>query len=182
MMERAFKIIVGSKVHNDFKSWVDNRERGRLFINEFFQKHNIESNPYKYCGYGYGRCNAPYREEEKHDIMLGIQPTDNDYKLFGNQLRKADKNGVVYFKKNSPILKDFQDECIKREIIINQCPIDMHDYFKSMSYTRYSRCIIPFEGTWLVKIENDYLKEEDVPDGFEPMKLSEFYKIYEELN
>ncbi len=179
-MERAFKIVVGSKVHEEWTQWVETREINRLFINEFFTKYGVESNPYTFGGDGY--CNVPFEEDNKNKIYLGIKPTEDDLASFGSQLCKPNNRGVSYFKKSSKILKDFQQECIDKGIVINQTPLEIQGYFKSMGYTRHRVSHVPFDDTWLVKIENDYLAADDNPEGFEPIKLSEYYTYVESLN
>ena len=36
------------------------------------------------------------------------------------------------------------------------------------------------EGYWYIKLSSDMLKDDDIPEGLEEIKLSEFHKIKEE--
>lgn len=178
-MERAFKIEVGSKVHKHWNKIVEDREQIRLFINDFFDRYGIESNSYKMGGDG--GVGIPFFERDKDKIYLAIIPTKNDLEQFGKQLRKPNDKGACYFKKSSKVLKAFQQECIDNQIVVNTHYVDLRFYFKTMKWFGYHSSIAPYEDTWLVKVASDYLAEDDVPEGFIPMKLSEFHINVESL-
>jgi hypothetical protein len=96
-------------------------------------------------------------------------------------LRKENNYGLCPFKKKSKINKEFQNYCIETQIIINLSEPYLRDYLKSLDYGRYSRSLFKHEDVWYLKVISDYLKDDDIPEGFTEIKLSEFYRIAEEI-
>lgn len=178
-MEKAFKLVIGSDIFEAWRSYFENRKFNRLAIDKFFEEKGIEANAF-YTG-GSGFVNKPFDEDEKREITLGIIPTELDLEVYGKQLRMPDKNGLRMFRKGSAILREFQDYCIQEKMIVNIMQPDMRDYFRSMEWSGYKRHIIPYQDTYLIKIESEYLSNDDVPEGFEEIKLSEFYAHLEQL-
>lgn len=88
------------------------------FVREFLRKHEIEGFIYYICGKG--EFNTIFKEEEKRNIKFYIEDNEANEERFGRQLKqKKVIKDLRELKQNSPILKDFQNECIKRHIIIN---------------------------------------------------------------
>ncbi|MGL4454070.1 MAG: hypothetical protein ACRCTZ_23210, partial [Sarcina sp.] len=123
-----------------------------------------------------------FKESDKKDIRLEIDPTVEDELTFKGQLNKTrTREGRRSFRKSSKLLKKFQDECVKNKVVVNICDVDMRDYFKGMGLKGYSRSIVICEDCYYLKLSSDYLKADDTPDGLEEIKMSEYYKIKEDM-
>lgn len=177
-MERAFLVTKESKYYKDLEEYFNMVNEQKEFVKEFFKNNNINAEEYNVGGNG--GCNSPFGEYSKKDIFLRIVPTEDDLRLYEKQLTKADQYNLRRFKSNSKIGKLFAQECIDNEVIINILSLDLRDYLTSIGWYRYSFQRIPCEEVYYLKVVSDFLKEDDVPLGFTPIKLSEFYKKLEE--
>lgn len=177
-MERAFIATKESKYVQDYDSYIDLLNRQKDFVNKFCKDNNIEANEYLVRGNGF--VNQPFKECSKKDISFSIIPTANDLNNFSKMLTKPDKYELFSFKKNSKIAKDFAQKCIDEQIVINLYSPKPRDYFKSMSYMAYSYQQFEYDDTFYIMIKSEYLEEDDTPDGFVEIKMSEFYKVKEE--
>lgn len=176
-MERAFKISDTSKYAVDLDKYIERANYTNSKIKELTKKLGIEAN--MYFLYGNGMCNVPFNEFGKKDIRFAILPTDNDLKKFSKELCKADNEGYRSFRVNSKTMKEIQDFCIEEKIIINLLPLDERDYFQSLRWRGYSRQRFKLDGILYMKISSEALTEDDIPEGFEIIKLSEFYSKLE---
>lgn len=177
-MEKAFKIENNAKYYIDLEKYIDNANQQRKLVDEFLKSKKIEATQYRVGGSG--SVNKPFEEYNKDEIILDILPTEKDKENFGKMLRKENDYGLCSFKKKSKINKEFQDYCIETQIIINLYQPDLRDYLKSLDWYKYSRALIKHDDYWYLKVQSDLLKDDDVPEGFIEIKLSEFYKVVEE--
>lgn len=177
-MERAFLATKESEYYKDLENYFKMVKEQNKFINNFFENNNIKAEQYRVGGDG--RCNRHFEEDNKKDIHLHIIPTEDDIKLYDNQLTKSIEHGLCKFRSNSKIGKLFAQECIDNKVIINILSLDLRDYFKLDWLYGYSFQRVPSEKGYYLKISSDGLKEDDIPQGFIPIKLSDFYKIKEE--
>lgn len=177
-MERAFLATKESQYYKDLENYFKMLKEQNKFINKFFKENNISAEQYRVRGNGW--CNVYFEEYDKKDINLYIVPTENDLKLYAKQLTKPNENGLCKFRNNSKIGKLFAQECVDNKVIINILSLDLRDYLKSLDWGRYSFQRVPSEVGYYLKVSSDFLKEDDIPEGFIPIKLSEFYKIKEE--
>lgn len=177
-MERAFIVSEESKYSKAIDEYYEMGEEQRKFVNEFFKEKGIEA--YRYRVGGDGSVNAPFDEYDKDAIKLYIEPTENDLNTFGKMLCKPDMHGICAFKKSSSIAKEFAQRCVDEQIIVNIYQPRPGEYFKSVrfygcSYSQFFR-----NDKLYLKIQSDFLKQGDTPEGFTEIKLSEFYKELEE--
>lgn len=178
-MERSFVVEKESKYAKAFDEYIKGSEQQREIINKFFNKKGIESNEFIVSGDGF--INIPFGEDSKSDIALYINPTENDLIKFGKLLKKPNKNhGLCGFKKNSNITKEFAQSCIDNKVVINLYKPRVSDYFISILYRGCNLQQFQHNDNMYLKISSDYLKEDDTPEGFKEIKLSEYYKIKEE--
>lgn len=178
-MERAFIVTSESKYHKELKIYEENYRNQIKAMNEFFELVGIETE--KYYLRGDGRINKPFEEFRKNDIKLGIIPTDNDNVNFDKMLTRTDEHGSRDFRRNSKIGKELADYCIKNKVIINVREPEVRGYIESVGWRRYSRALLSMDdGNYALKVKSDSLREDDTPEGFIPIKLSEFYKLVEE--
>ena len=111
-----FYIVRNQKVLQDIDQYKKNRAKRINFINDFFQRYNIDGERY-YLG-GSGFVNVAFDEDRKKDIALCIENTENNLSRFGADFKKTRQfTGLKEFKENSAILNDFQQECIKKRLL-----------------------------------------------------------------
>lgn len=178
-MERAFIITEKSKYYKDLKKYEANYLSQVNSIFKFLNENGVESEKYLLRGDGF--VNVAFEESDIEDIVLGIIPTEEDNINFNKMLTKTDKYGLRYFKKRSEIGKKVAKYCVDEEVVINLSEPHTFDYLESLGYSRYKRALISLdERNYALKVESDTLREDDIPYGFIPIKISEFYKYKEE--
>ncbi len=91
----------------------------------------------------------------------------------------SDGSRLRAFRKNSAILKEFQDLCIQKKLVINlDFPME-RDYFKELLLGGYSVARFEYDGKYYLKIETDKKSITPISDGFDEIKGSEFYAAKE---
>lgn len=179
-MERAFIISEESSYFQQWQEYCKTADKQKEFINRFFKENEIEATTYMVSGTGL--CGVPFNEDSKKDIWLYIDPTENDLLKFEKILTKPNsRHGLRAFKKTSKISKDFAQKCIDKQIVINLYEPRVSSYFKSLGYMGCGYTLLPYNGELYIKVDSNYLKTDDTPEGFKEIKLSEFYKIKEEF-
>lgn len=155
----------------------ENKKRNTL-IKEFFEKHGIEGDVYYITANGL--CNKAYKDELKSNIKLCIGL--NNAEKFSDHLKKNSIcNDTVELKRSSKILKDFQNECIKRSIVINLERVGVGHYFKELEYGGFSTGgLHAKDGYYYMKISTTKFGSITPKyDGFEEIKGSEYYAVVE---
>lgn len=155
----------------------------REFIKDFFNRIGISGNHYYMRGGG--NVNVAFNETQKSNIELYIDDVQENSEKFGNQLNKPkmfEGQSMRKFKKGCKILKQFQDECIKKEIVINIYPLRCGDYFEETEMGGYSRTSFKYNGKQYLRMStNRYNSLTPCENGFEEIEGSEFYKAFEEF-
>ena len=86
------------------------------------------------------------------------------------------------FRANSKTLKEFQNLCIERNIVINNHPIRVGDYFRELHMGGYSISRFEYNGKMYLRMYasryDDITPEQE---GFNEIKGSEYFKSLEEL-
>ena len=178
-MERAFIIEKESKYYRRLNICEQYMDKQNKVVSDFFNKKGIEST--EYYMEGNGRCNTPFYHWEKEEICLYIIPTVNDLTNFKTSFNKPLQNGLRKLRKNSKLLKEFQQICIDEQIIINIIEPNLRDYFQSLGYKGYHQTRFIKNNNLYLLVESDYLDKKEIPKNFIEIKLSEFYKIKESL-
>lgn len=182
-----FYIVTNEKFLKEINDYRKHGEERRIVTNNFFEDKGIAGKEY-YIG-GDGSVNHPFREYEKHNIRLYIADCDENNQKFGKELLKPTKlfsdSDVLMrkFRANSKTLKEFQDLCIEKNIVINNHPIRVGDYFKELHLGGYSVSRFEYENKLYLNISTTKY-ETITPDdstGFTEIKGSEFYKALEEF-
>ncbi|NEZ46136.1 hypothetical protein FDF74_02785 [Clostridium niameyense] len=171
-MEKAFIVNRESKLYKDIKKYRDLESEQKKFINKFFKEYDIEANTYRITGDGL--INKPFQEYDSN-ISLYIDPTENDLKKYGKILNKQGRYGLRAFRKTSKIAKEFTKQCIDEQIVINLWYPRVGDYFESISFYGCGFTIFENEECFYLRVESDFLKENDIPEGFKEIKLSDFH-------
>lgn len=180
-----FYIVTNADFLNEIKDYNVHDEERRKLINEFFDEKGIAGHAYHIGGNGF--CNRPFEDFEKHNIRLYVEDCEENNVKFGKELLKpanifCDSDVIMRsFRANSKTLKEFQELCIERKIIINNHPVREGDYFKELRYGGYSVTRFEHDGKCYlnVKTKKDGITPES--DGFTEIKGSEYYKALEEF-
>lgn len=89
-----------------------------LFVRDFFEQYKIKGKRYYICGKG--DINVPFANDEKKNITLFIEDNKDNSINLEKHIKKTKKIfELLELKRSSNILKNFQDECVKKGIIIN---------------------------------------------------------------
>lgn len=178
-MERCFIATKESKWLKDYNNYREKAKQQRKFADEFFKEKGIDGQHYLISGNG--MMNRPFEEFGKKNIRLSIEPTENNLDKFEKILSKVGKYGLCEFRKNSSINKEFQQRCIDEKVVINLWEPDIRDYFKNLRWKGCSYQGFKYKGTWYMKLESEFLKEDDTPEGFKEIKASEYYMVKEKM-
>lgn len=178
-----FYIIKNKQFLKEVKDYKKNGKVRDNLIQKFFKKHGITGSKYFIGGNGF--VNEPFTEDEKENICLYVEDTKENLKKFEKQLKKPvtfkDGQSLYPFRKNSAILKEFQQECINKKIIINLHSHREGDYFKEVLYTNQSVTRFEYENQYYLRISADVNDITPIQDGFIEIKGSEFYNALERL-
>lgn len=178
-MQRTFRVARECEYRKKLDEYIENMRKQKDFINHFFKEHDIKAAQYNLSGTGFINC--PFKEKDKKEIVLSIVPKKEDKEKFKDILCKPRKNELCQFRKNSEIGKAVRNEAVKNEIPINVHEPSLRNYFQSIRYSayRYERFFLDIY--CYVMIDGDTLSEDETPDGFEEIKLSEYYLKLEEM-
>ena len=180
-MEKYY-IVTNKKFIDSINEDTANKENRNKFIKNFYSDNDIDGEEYFFGGNG--ACNTPFQDNEKENIDLHINNTENNQKRYGKQFTKSRFAGMVKLRKRSKLLKTFQSACVEAGIVINLWETRPGDYFKELSMGGYSFRIFVFENQIYLKISTDnYQNKTIIPkyDGFEEIKASDFFYSLEQL-
>ena len=176
-----FYVINNQKYLDELSNYRKADRIRNAFIKEFYESHNIEGKSY-YMG-GNGRVNCAFSEFNKTDISLYIPDNEKNVEQFGKMLKVPRRDGrfdgLRELKKKSPLLKEFQEECIKKQIVINLWYPRTGDYFHEIQYGGYKRTTFELNGITYLSINADVDSLTPKEEGFTEIKGSEFYKALE---
>ncbi len=182
-----FYIVTNEKFLKEIDDYRKHEEERRIVANNFFENKGIVGEEYYISGNGF--VNRPFKEHEKNNIRLYISDCNENDQKFGKELLKPTKlfsdSDVLMrkFRANSKTLKEFQNLCIEKNIVINNHSIREGDYFKELHLGGYSISRFEHENKLYLKISTTKY-ETITPDdntGFTEIKGSEFYKTLEEF-
>ena len=182
-----FYIVTNEKFLKEITDYRKHGEERRIVANNFFEDKGITGKEYYISGDG--SVNRPFEEYEKHNIRLYITDCNENNQKFSKELLKPNKlfcdsdTLMRKFRANSKTLKEFQDLCIKKNIVINNHPIRVGNYFKELHLGGYSISRFEYENKLYLNISTTKY-ETITPDddtGFTEIKGSEFYKALEEF-
>ena len=182
-----FYIVTNEKFLKEIDDYRKHEEERRILVNNFFENKGIVGEEYYISGDGF--VNRPFKEHEKNNIRLYISDCNENDQKFGKELLKPTKlfsdSDVLMrkFRANSKTLKEFQNLCIEKNIVINNHSIREGDYFKELHLGGYSVSRFEYENKLYLKISTTKY-ETITPDddtSFTEIKGSEFYKALEEF-
>ena len=97
----------------------------------------------------------------------------------GWKYRGETDDSTGYENSRKVLLKEFQEECIEKEIVINLWYPRIGDYFQEIQYGGYKSSNFEYEGITYLSIDADVDSLTPKEDGFTEIKGSEFYKALE---
>lgn len=179
MIDKYFEINNKNFV-NTYNCMKREKEKQRKLIREFFEKHGIIGNEYYISADGI--VNRYFDERLKKNINLHIPRNEENLKKFGRSCCKSHWSDMAKLRAGCKLLKEFQDECVKRQIVINFDDDWLASYFNELSYLGYSYLWFTIDETkiYLHISSERYNKLTPKSDGFKELKASEFYKIKEQ--
>ena len=177
-MERAFIVTSESEFYKKYQQYFIDGEFQNQIVNLFMKQKGIESD--SYIVKGDGMSGVPFYAYH-NNIHFGIIPTQKDNELFGKYLKNPDSYNVCYFKSNSKIAKEFAQTCIENKVVVNLDKPRARDYFKSLKWEGYISNLFRYNNNYYLNINSKALDSKETPEGFIEIKLSESYKILEDL-
>lgn len=179
-MEKFF-IVTNETFLKEIEDFYKNEEVRREFVKDFMTEHGIAGSGYYL--HGSGSINVPFKERNKGEIVLYIDDNKENEEKFGKELRKAIRfdNGVFLrpFKKASKTLKEFQDLCIEKEIVINSWWHREGDWFEELRFGGYTTTRFEYQGKYYLRMETKHSGITPIHDGFNEIKGSEYYLALE---
>ena len=161
MIEQAFRVSKDSKLYDDYFKTQAEKQKMHNLARVFFEKHDLLNDGLSYC----------LRED------LVMQLTPEQFRKYEKQLKKlVDKDEMYYFKKASPMYKEWQATVVSN---VDMKIIDQL-YFWYLPYIGKGQCALWHNNNKLYGYLSDYSKEKlDLPDWMEPIKMSEYYIAFE---
>lgn len=164
MVEQAFRVIKGSKLYNEYFETHAEKQKMHDLARLFFKKHDLLDDGLSYC----------LRED------LVMQLTPEQQKKYNTQLKKlVDKNEMYYFKKSSPMYKEWQ------ATVVSGVDLKVLDqmYFWYWPYISKGQYALWHYKEELYGYLYDECKEKlTLPEYMEPIKMSEYYAVREVKN
>lgn len=179
-MEKFFRVEVGAKPYEDWQLWLTESKKINTVVNAFMDKHGIEANKYWYSKDGtVGEAAKPGDEKR---IWFAIVPEGEDEIRLKGHLNKAQpQSGRCYFKKNSPLYKEFAQMAIENSLrrIDKPSPGGFSGFYNYEMGTTTTRLFM-YKGILYGSISNENVGNPRI-EGIIEMPGSEFYKILEAI-
>lgn len=161
MVEQAFKVSPDAQLYGIYFSAKEEKNKFHQLAKAFFEKHDLMQN------------NGYYQTAH-----LALELTDEQREKYSSQLKKLiDKNNVSYFKKNSPMYKEWQTE------VVSHCDMNKLDgtWFWYFPYIGKGSYALWDDGDNLYGYLSDDNKDKiELSDWMIPIKMSEYYRVREE--
>lgn len=180
MVEKFYK-IKNNRLEKEVIFFREENKKRNELIRDFFEKHGIVGTSYYMSADGL--FNRSVEEYKKSGIRLCIG-LENTEKFADQTIKNSICPETIQFKKSSKILKDFQQECVNRQVVINLQCIEMGLYFKELRYGGYSTDgLHEKDGFYYLKISTSKFDSiTPAEDGFEEIKGSEYYTVKESID
>lgn len=156
-MEKYYIVTDETSLHKDYFTYKENAKLVNGHVNKFFAKQGIEA-----------------REYYVSDNSIYIVPSEKDFETFDKVLNKPVDNGLCKFKAGSRITKSWIELLKEKDVKVIDRP-RLIFYLRSTGGSFRSR-LFDIDGTLYCSID----PARDMPNGFEEMKASEFFKVIED--
>lgn len=160
MVEVAFKVDTNSDFHKQYFLAKAEKQKFHDCAREFFAKHNLVDSGGYY-----------------QNPQLALQLTEEQKQRFAGQIKKyEDNNGVTWFKKNSAMQKEWNQDVVSK---IDMKLIDAQElwwfcHVRCGSYALWDEGGIIY-GYMMDKHEVNI----QLADFMQPIKMSEYYAVIE---
>ena len=163
-MEKYFVVKESNPIYKEYFDWWNNLDVVTESFKKFKKLTGIES------------------EEFCISTDLIIKPTENDLVKFEKEFLKNEiSDGLKQFKKNSSIQKAWTNFINGGHIKLIKKPSTIFDFTK-VFFLRGSSNLFHWKDKLYTKISSENFYEDfEVPEGYEQIKASEYYKIEEEI-
>lgn len=157
-MLRCFIVPNGTKLYDDFTRYEESAKQIHHAIHDWCIVNGIETDQYS-----------------AGSEIISIKETQEHREKFGMQIKKQALDGMISFKKNSPLYKSWVNICKKNEVLFAPKPF-MPNYFSGHGRMNFKifRCedIIYCD----FKAESEF----EPYEKYTEIKASEYYKVIEE--
>lgn len=162
MVEQAFKVKKDSDFYNQYFAATSERKRFHQLANDFLAANNLD--PKKYC----------------LTQTLRMSLTDQERDQFRSQISKRqDENGLWTFHKRSPIQKAWEEN-VASQVDHERISFLRFWYLPYIMHGSYA--LWDFNGEVYGLLTDKSASEIKLDDDFEPIKMSEYYKVIEEAD
>lgn len=158
-MEKFYIVTEKSPVYKQFKDYRENRKLVNDHYGSFKENHGIEATEYNV-----------------DNESIYIVPTNNDIVKFEKVLKQPLSNGLMGFKKNSKVGKDWVSSLKETGLKILHRP--MLGFVFRVHGTHRTR-LFEHKGWVYCSCDCD-CGDWETPEGMQEIKASEFYKVIEE--
>lgn len=163
MEEKCFIVKKENYIYKEYFDWWNNRENVKNKWEEFKKLVGIESTTF-----------VP-------NINLYIVPTENDINNFGKMFcKEIYKEGLRRFKSNSKIQKDWEKFAKNNNIFISK-PDFILDFIGTCISGKMQSRLFHYNDIVYASINGEFYPDSEIPEGYEEIKKSEFYKIIEKI-
>lgn len=159
-MENYYEVTKQSNLYQEYMDYISNNKEMRKIADEFLIKNEVDTDKYA------GTADTFY-----------IIPTEKDLNEFEKFLCKPLENWLRAFKKTSKIGKAWLETLEENNIKPMHKPF-LQEYFNVWGQTWNRLFNVGDKVYCSFKSEYDFKN----PEGFEELKLSEFFKIVEDEN
>lgn len=164
VVEQAFIVEKGSKLYKEYFEALAEKQKMHDLARVFFEKHDLLND-----GLGYRMIE-----------QLAMQLTDEQKEKYKTQLKKLeDADGMCYFKKASPMYKDWH-ATVTDKVDFNTIEKTWCWYWPYIGQGSYA---LWHQGDQLYGYLSDKHKEKiDLSEYMKPIKMSKYYAIMEAKN
>lgn len=164
MVEQAFRVAKGSKLYNEYFETQTEKQKMHDLARVFFEKHDLLNDGLGYC----------LRED------LVMQLTPEQQKKYVTQLKKlVDKNEMYYFKKSSPMYKEWQDTVVSK---VDMKVIDQLWYWYWPYINKGQYAMWHYKDELYGYLCDEHKEKLELSDYMKPIKMSEYYAVKEAKN
>lgn len=162
MEEKCFIVKKENHIYTDYFKWWNNQENLSNKWKQFKKLTGIESEVF-----------VPR-------IELYIVPTENDLNKFEKMfIKKVFNDGLRKFKANSSIQKDWEKFIYNNKVLVSK-PDIIFDFIGKCISGRIRSRLFHYKDIVYCSLNGDFYSDY-IPEGYEEIKKSEFYKIIETI-
>lgn len=161
--EKCFIVKEENPIYNKYFDWWNNQENLHKKWEQFKNLVGLEADKF-----------VPRRQ-------LYIIPTENDKIKFGKMFCKEDfGQGLKKLKANSILQKDWEKFIDNNKVLVSK-PDFMFDFIGKCISGRMQSRLFHYKDIVYASLNGEFYPNSPIPEGYEEIKKSEFYKIIETI-